>query len=123
MSKQKTKTIRSWGWYEVIHELPGAKIKTLCVKPGGQLSMQRHAHRSEHWSVISGTGSAYVDGTVYPISAKSCLVIPVGSWHTLANFGSDDLLIVEVQHGPICSEDDIERVPHLESQQQQLRKA
>src|SRR5690606_10282349 len=40
---------RPWGSYTVLEEGPRYKMKRLEVKPGGQLSLQMHHHRSEHW--------------------------------------------------------------------------
>ena len=47
-------TRRPWGYYRVLHEGPGVKVKELTVEPGAALSMQRHQQRSEFWLVASG---------------------------------------------------------------------
>ena len=49
------KTERPWGYYRVLHEVPGMKVKELTVNPGCSLSMQRHNHRSEYWIVSEGS--------------------------------------------------------------------
>lgn len=43
------KTDRPWGYYRIIHEVPGMKVKELTVMPGKELSMQRHHLRAEYW--------------------------------------------------------------------------
>jgi cytidyltransferase-like protein len=48
------KTERPWGYYRVLHEVPGMKVKELTVNPGCSLSMQRHQHRAEYWIVSEG---------------------------------------------------------------------
>ena len=48
------KTIRNWGWYRVLDEQAGYKVKELVIEPGKSLSMQRHQHRAEHWYVLKG---------------------------------------------------------------------
>jgi mannose-6-phosphate isomerase-like protein (cupin superfamily) len=35
--------------------------------------------------------------------------IPQGSWHKLTNTSDVDLVIIEIQHGIECIEEDIER--------------
>ena len=40
------KTERPWGYYRVLHEVPGMKVKELTVEPGQSLSMQRHDLRA-----------------------------------------------------------------------------
>ena len=48
------KTERQWGYYRVLHEVVGMKVKELTVNPGKSLSMQRHRHRAEYWIVSEG---------------------------------------------------------------------
>ena len=48
------KTIRNWGWYRVLDDKPGYKVKELIIAPGQSLSMQRHEHRAEHWYILKG---------------------------------------------------------------------
>jgi D-beta-D-heptose 7-phosphate kinase/D-beta-D-heptose 1-phosphate adenosyltransferase len=48
------KTVRPWGYYRVLHETLGMKVKELTVNPGQSLSMQRHWLRSEYWIVNDG---------------------------------------------------------------------
>ena len=109
------KTLRPWGYYRVLHEVPGMKVKELTVMPGQHLSMQRHQDRAEHWHVSSGTA------TVYTINRKSDQE-PLGTfgqhqhihinryeWHQLCNETDQPLKIVEIQYGPNCTEEDIER--------------
>jgi D-beta-D-heptose 7-phosphate kinase/D-beta-D-heptose 1-phosphate adenosyltransferase len=51
------KTERQWGYYRVLHEVAGMKVKELTVNPGKSLSMQRHHHRAEYWIVSEGQAS------------------------------------------------------------------
>ncbi len=43
-------------------------MKIISVNPGQRLSLQRHAQRAEFWRVLSGSGTAEVDGTSHPLS-------------------------------------------------------
>lgn len=52
---------RPWGSYTILSEGEGYKVKKICVNPGQSLSLQMHYHRSEHWTVISGTGQLTLD--------------------------------------------------------------
>lgn len=110
------KTERAWGYYRVLHEVPGMKVKELTVNPGKSLSMQRHKHRSEYWIVSEGTAvvnSELESGYIIPpqtLKVHEEIKIPVGSWHQLVNMSSDTpCRIVEIQYGDECVEDDIER--------------
>ena len=104
---------RRWGEYRVIDSsvFPnGAKAltKELIVRDGKQLSYQRHAHRSEVWTVVSGTGEVVLDGLVQQVRAGSVVKIPAHTMHAGRAVGGD-LHIIEVQQGDVLVEEDIER--------------
>jgi mannose-6-phosphate isomerase-like protein (cupin superfamily) len=110
------KTERPWGYYRILHEVPGTKVKELTVMPGQRLSMQRHQDRAEHWHIAEGTA------TVYTINRKSDqellgqftqlqhIHIDRLEWHQLCNETDQPLRVVEIQYGPNCVEEDIERL-------------
>ena len=109
------KTQRAWGYYRVLHEGPGFKVKELTVVPGQRLSMQRHQQRAEHWFITEGTA------TVYTVNRKSDaellgefsthqhIHIDRNEWHQLCNETNQPLRVVEIQYGAACVEEDIER--------------
>jgi cytidyltransferase-like protein len=111
------KTPRPWGYYRVIHEVPGAKVKELTVEPGQALSMQRHSQRQELWLVTSGRATVYNLDRSTDIELQGhygkhqYLHISTNDWHQLVNESHDPLKIVEIQYGSQCQEEDIERHP------------
>jgi mannose-6-phosphate isomerase-like protein (cupin superfamily) len=111
------RTARPWGYYRVLHETSGAKVKELTVDPGAALSMQRHADRSEYWLVSSGEATVMTLNTTKTdielmtrLSKHQSLHIDRGQWHQLANEDPSPLKVIEIQYGDRCLEDDIERV-------------
>jgi len=110
------KTERPWGYYRVLHEDDGVKVKELTVNPGKSLSLQRHEHRSEYWLVSHGEASVEYqrnpkwNNTIEKTLQKhEDLVIPQQSWHRLSNKTQQPLKIIEIQYGEQCIEEDIER--------------
>ncbi len=101
---------RPWGAWHVIDVNAGYKIKRIRVDVGCRLSYQKHQHRSEHWVVINGLASCTVDDVTVVAGPGESIDVPVGAKHRLANFGSEPLLIIEVQRGYYTGEDDIERL-------------
>lgn len=102
--------MRPWGWYETISEDVGNKIKRIYVAPGQQLSLQKHAQRSEHWLVVRGTALVTLgDKTLTLTSGQSC-DIALGQIHRLTNQTTEPVEIVEVQFGAYLGEDDIVRL-------------
>lgn len=100
---------RPWGAWHVLDVNDGYKVKRIHVVPGGRLSYQTHAHRSEHWVVLSGTATAILEGRELQVLAGESLDIPCGAKHRLANLDEDELVIIEVQRGSYTGEDDIVR--------------
>ena len=109
------KTERPWGYYRVLHEVPGMKVKELTVNPGQSLSMQRHNLRSEYWIVSEGEAvvnrqmeSGYSLPSVHLQKHVEYKVL-TKEWHQLTNPYEVDVKVVEIQYGEQCVEEDIER--------------
>lgn len=100
---------RPWGWYETLALGTRFQVKQIMVKPGGQLSLQSHVHRAEHWVVVAGTARVTVDDTVALRTENQSIYIPLGAVHRLENPGKVDLHLIEVQSGVYLGEDDIVR--------------
>jgi mannose-1-phosphate guanylyltransferase len=103
---------RQWGEYRVMDEQEYADgthtlTKELVLNPGRQLSYQRHAHRSEIWTIASGTGEVVLDDEVVPVAVGDCVRIAPGQMHGARAI--TQLHIVEVQVGWPLVEEDIER--------------
>ncbi|MEB3321374.1 MAG: phosphomannose isomerase type II C-terminal cupin domain [Synechococcaceae cyanobacterium] len=103
------RSLRPWGWFELLAEGPGYRVKRLRIEAGLRLSRQRHHHRSEHWVVVAGEGTAELEGRPLALLPGSTLLIPLGAVHRAAA-GAAPLEIIEVQRGALLREDDIERL-------------
>lgn len=101
---------RPWGYYQVVDEGPGFKVKRLCVRPGQRLSYQRHSSRSEHWYVVAGRGLVTLDDKTIEVRRGATIDVPVGTAHRASCQGDEDLVFIEVQTGSYLGEDDIERL-------------
>ena len=109
------KTDRSWGYYRVLHEVEGTKVKELTLNPGESISLQRHKFRHEFWHVAEGACAVeqrMPSGYVLPLKDLTLhqqISIPVGDWHRVYNPYDVPCKIVEIQYGSNCIESDIER--------------
>jgi len=101
---------RPWGHYDNLLERDDHKIKELFVKPGERLSLQKHQHRAEHWTVVRGEALVTVDDKEILLTKGQSVDIPQGAIHRIMNPGNSLLLIVEVQLGDYFGEDDIIRL-------------
>ena len=100
---------RPWGYYLVIHEGEGYKVKQFVVRPGKRLSLQRHRYRAEHWQVVRGEAAVTRGSELLRLSPGHHIDIPLGTLHRVESVGGEDLVVIEVQMGEYLGEDDIER--------------
>jgi cytidyltransferase-like protein len=113
---QSPKTERAWGYYRVLHEVEGMKVKELTVMPGQSLSMQKHQSRNEYWIVSEGqciVNSRLDNGYALPaktLNMHNEFKVNKNEWHQLTNPFATPCRIVEIQYGNKCIEEDIERL-------------
>jgi mannose-6-phosphate isomerase-like protein (cupin superfamily) len=100
---------RPWGNFETVDLGDRYRVKRIEVKPGGQLSLQMHYHRAEHWIIVSGAAIVTRDSTRTLLRENEAVFIPVGMRHRIENPGKTPLVLVEVQIGGYLEEDDIVR--------------
>lgn len=102
-------TNRHWGYYRVLTEQPGYKVKQLTLRPGSSISYQKHQHRSEHWAIINGTAQVKLENGIQVIHAGEEITISPNQWHQLINTAKEELIVIETQVGDYLEEDDIIR--------------
>ncbi|MBT8123083.1 MAG: mannose-1-phosphate guanylyltransferase/mannose-6-phosphate isomerase [Gammaproteobacteria bacterium] len=107
--KVHREVFRPWGSYEGIDTGHRFQVKRLSVKPGAQLSLQKHHHRAEHWVVVKGTALVTCGDQVFHLHENESTFIPMGEKHRLENPGEIPLEIIEIQSGSYLGEDDIVR--------------
>ncbi|MYA36470.1 MAG: mannose-1-phosphate guanylyltransferase/mannose-6-phosphate isomerase [Gammaproteobacteria bacterium] len=100
---------RPWGSFETLAAGPGFQVKHLIVNPGAALSLQSHARRTEHWTVVRGRGVVICGDREFELGVNESTEIPLGSKHRIRNDGIEPVEIIEVQLGDYLGEDDIVR--------------
>lgn len=106
-AKENVTMYRSWGKYTLLTESEGYRVRKIEMDPEASLTMQMHYHRSEHWTVISGTGKIIINDKESIFTENQSTYIPMGVKHKLSNPGKIPLTIIEVQSGKYINEDDI----------------
>ncbi len=100
---------RPWGYYLVLHEEAGYKVKQFVVRPGSRMSLQRHRRRTEHWQVVRGEAAVTRGEEIVRLLPGGSIDIPLGALHRVESVGKENLVVIEVQMGEYVGEDDIER--------------
>jgi mannose-1-phosphate guanylyltransferase/mannose-6-phosphate isomerase len=101
---------RPWGSYDSIDSEDGFQVKRLIVNPGAVLSLQKHAHRAEHWVVVRGKARITRNADEFDLGVNESTYIAIGDVHRIANPFDEPVHIIEVQCGDYLGEDDIVRI-------------
>jgi mannose-1-phosphate guanylyltransferase/mannose-6-phosphate isomerase len=109
-TKLHRQVFRPWGSYDSLENADNFQVKRLIVKPGAILSLQKHAHRSEHWVVVKGTARITKNDDEFDLNVNESTYISIGDVHRIANPYDEDVHIIEVQCGDYLGEDDIVRL-------------
>lgn len=104
---------RRWGSYRVLDRTKGpdgveSLTKNLFIRPGCNISYQRHRCREEVWTFVSGEGELKLDGSLRKVVAGDVVHIRKGQLHGLK--AVTPLNLIEVQIGTKLVEEDIERL-------------
>lgn len=104
---------RRWGSYRVLDRTKGpdgieSLTKNLFLRPGRNISYQRHKFREEVWTFVSGEGQMKLDGKLFVVRPGDVIHIRKGQLHGLK--ATTPLNLIEVQIGTRLVEEDIERV-------------
>ena len=108
--RQHPGEIRPWGSFAPLHNGAGHQVKIIEVNPGGQLSLQKHRRRAEHWIIVAGIATVTVGEERKELVPGQHAHVPLGAVHRLENFGQEPVQMIEVQTGDYFGEDDIIRL-------------
>ena len=100
---------RAWGFYVTLLDRKHFKVKFLWFKKGKSCSMQKHSYRHELWLFLRG-GGMFDLSTLPPfiITKHDYLRVPKNEWHRFT--AEMPTLVLEIQYGERCDEEDIIRV-------------
>ena len=107
--KKKNVFYRPWGKYTNLFYGKGFLIKELVVNSKSSISLQKHNHRSEHWTVSSGKPMITINKNKFFKKPNESVFISCGSIHRIENIFNTPVKIMEVQIGSILRENDIIR--------------
>ena len=100
---------RPWGKYINLFSGKNFLVKELVVNSKSSISLQKHKHRSEHWTITSGKPEITINKKKFFKNVNETVFIPQGSIHRIENPFKKPVKIMEVQIGTILKETDIIR--------------
>ena len=111
------RTVKPWGFFEVLLESEKSKVKILSINPEQKLSMQMHEHRSETWYITQGVATVTKSGQVVELYPGESIIIQKKEKHRIENLHDEVLEIIEIQTGSYFGEDDIIRFEDMYGRQ------
>ena len=106
---KKNTFYRPWGNYKNFFKGKNFLLKELTINKKSSISLQKHYHRAEHWTVINGRPKITIGKKVFFKKKNEGVFIPKGSIHRIENIYNERVTIVEAQLGDILKESDIVR--------------
>lgn len=100
---------KSWGSFHVIDVEDTSMTIKVTLNPGHGMNYHSHDYRSEVWTVISGVGSAIVDGMMRTVRPGDVITMPAGCRHTVV--AHTELQLIEVQLGADITVHDKHKYP------------
>ena len=95
---------KSWGSFRVVDVEEESMTIKVTLNPGHKMNYHSHERRDEIWNIISGEGTAIVDGMQQEVKAGDVITMEAGCRHTL--IAKTELKIIEVQIGKEIRVDD-----------------
>lgn len=106
---QHRQVFRPWGSYDCVDQGDNFQVKRLIIKPGAELSLQKHDSRAEHWIVVRGKARITRGDEQFDLALNESTYTQIGQKHRIANPFDEPVHIIEVQCGDYLGEDDIVR--------------
>lgn len=98
---------RRWGEYCILDYGDGFLTKRLKINAGKSISYQKHNHRKEVWTIVSGEGILTLNDFQRCVRPGDTIIIDIGEKHKIS--ATSDVTFIETQLGDILDESDIER--------------
>lgn len=103
----------TWGYRESLQLEENFWVRRVTVYPGCRLNRHKHSARSEHWAIISGEATVFVEGEWYDLEPGHSVQIERGMVHQILNNTSENVVFIETAVGEILdviNDKDIELV-------------
>jgi mannose-6-phosphate isomerase-like protein (cupin superfamily) len=111
MKYSPTTVEKPWGFFREFTHNQSSTVKSIVVKPGEALSLQKHANREEFWRVVSGKPTITVGDSVQTAAPGDEFFISKETPHRIAVDSNERLPaeIMEISFGTF-DENDIIRL-------------
>jgi mannose-1-phosphate guanylyltransferase/mannose-1-phosphate guanylyltransferase/mannose-6-phosphate isomerase len=103
---RREKEERPWGSFERFTHNELSTVKIISLKPEQELSLQKHATRSEFWRIIAGAGVVTINDAEQAAAAGADFEIPAETPHRI-KAGPEGVTFLEIALGDFDENDEI----------------
>lgn len=88
-----------------IHSNQSQSLAEATIAPGQQTATHRHIRSEEIYYVQHGTGTMFVGDESRDVVVGDAIAIPAGTFHSILNTGTDDLIVLCACNPPYAHDD------------------
>ena len=103
-------TKKPWGYFRNFIYEDNYLLKKMVIYPHEAISFQSHKYRDEHWILVRGEVEVIIESKKTMLRENEYLFINSNSKHRMTNNSESEATIIEIQTGPVLSEEDIDRI-------------
>lgn len=98
---------KPWGTYELLHVNPRYVVRKVVIHEGKTIYAHQHAHRTEHWIIVSGRARIILENGEGEYGASDSVEVPENTAHQISNIGGEPLVFMEISTGEMVEERDL----------------
>ena len=95
-----------WGTNEFLEKNEAFQVRKVTIYPGKTHLSHRHDYRSEQWTIVSGMATITMGAETKECREKESIYIPRGVEHSISNYETEELVMIEIMFGEYRGEED-----------------
>lgn len=109
-------TLGNTHFRHVLYTAKDCQLVVMSLKPGEDIGMETHTGGDQFFRCEAGEGMAVINESQYPLTAGTCVIIPMGAQHNVINTSSTNDLKLYTIYAPPHHLDGITRATKSEAQ-------
>lgn len=109
-------TLKNENFRQVLYTGQHTQLVLMSLLPNQDIGLEVHPENDQFFRFESGQGLVIIDGTEYPVTDGSAIVVPAGSQHNVINTSAIEKLKLYTLYSPPHHKDQIVRATKEEAE-------
>jgi len=109
-------TLKNDNFRQVLYTGKNTQLVLMSLLPNQDIGMEVHPENDQFFRFETGQGLVVIDGTEYPVTDGSAIVVPAGSQHNVINTSATEKLKLYTLYSPPHHKDQIVRATKEEAE-------